>query len=430
MKSDPINSPKGDILVVDDRADNLRLISTMLSEQGYKVRKVIKGELTFDVAHVNPPDLILLDIIMPKISGFEVCQQLKADDRTRSIPIIFLSASDEPLDKVKAFSVGGEDYITKPIEIREVVARIEHQLRIVRLQKQLQTQNQKLQAEVSERLKAEAALQQVNEELEDRVQTRTAELTSANQKLQSLGEKLRQSLAQEQELSRLKSRVITTISHEYRTPMAIISSSTGVLEEYFEKLTSDLRRKHLTRIQGAIQRMIALLDDVIFLNKLEFEAFELSLVPVMLHQVVDEAIADIKQDTQIAHKIQVDFDERCAQQITDIRLISKILPSLLSNATKFSPDNTEVMLKVGYTLDNIFFQIQDLGIGIPKDELAHIFESFYRASNTDNIQGVGLGLSVVDRCVNLLGGEIIIDSQLNLGTTVTVKLPNRELSVV
>ena len=225
--STPNSSYKGDILVVDDRADNLRLLSTMLSDQGYKVRKLIKGEMTFDVAQVNPPDLILLDIFMPVMSGFEVCQQLKADDRTSHIPIIFLSASDEPLDKVKAFAVGGQDYITKPFEINEVLARIEHQLRILALQKQMQAQNQRLLAEVAERLKAEAALRQMNDDLDERVRQRTAELTQTNQQLQWMRQKLEQALAQEQELNRLRSRVITTISHEYRTPLGIISSSTS-----------------------------------------------------------------------------------------------------------------------------------------------------------------------------------------------------------
>ncbi|WP_353259948.1 response regulator [Prochlorothrix hollandica] len=194
-------SIKGDILVVDDMADNLRLLATLLTERGYKVRKVIQGELALGVAQVNPPDLILLDIVMPKLNGFEICQQLKANPQTQEIPIIFLSASDEPLDKVKAFSVGGEDYITKPFEILEVIARIENQLRIVRLQQKLLAQNYQLQQEVRERQRAEQSLQEINQHLEERVSRRTQELTQANQKLQGLGEQLQIALAQEQELS-------------------------------------------------------------------------------------------------------------------------------------------------------------------------------------------------------------------------------------
>lgn len=423
MSSDHSSTTKGDILVVDDRADNLRLLSTMLSDQGYKVRKIIKGELTFDVAQVNPPDLILLDIMMPNISGFDVCQQLKADDRTRSIPIIFLSASDEPLDKVKAFSIGGEDYITKPFEIQEVIARIEHQLRLVRLQKQLRSQNHQLQAEVKERLKAEAALQKINDELEERVNQRTVELTQANHQLQQLGQQLQQALAQEQELSQIKSRIITTISHEYRTPMAIISSSTGVLEEYFDRLNTQLRHKHLKRIQGAIQHMTALVDDVIFLNHLEFEAFELNLHQVSLKDVLQSTIADLTQSQPNAHTIEIQMHDDCNQQTTDARLLTKIMFNLLSNAIKFSPQSPQVQIQVNCTAQAFYLHVHDAGIGIPDDEIDHVFESFYRASNTDNIQGVGLGLALVKKCLDLLSGEITLKSSLNQGTTASIQVP-------
>ncbi len=420
----PDASHKGDILVVDDRADNLRLLAKMLSEQGYKVRKVIKAELVYDVVQVNPPDLILLDIFMPTLSGFEVCQQLKADDRTQSIPIIFLSASDEPLDKVKAFSIGGEDYITKPFEIREVLARIEHQLRIVRLQQQMREQNQQLQAEVAERLKAQAALQQVNNELEERVRDRTLELTHTNQQLQLLGQQLQQSLAQEQELNRLKSRIITTISHEYRTPMAIISSSTGILEDYFDQLTEELRRKHLGRIQGAIQRILALINDVILLNRLEFEPVDVHPTPVHLQPLIEATIAEITSSQAIAPTITLDIPTTCAPPSTDINLLSSIVTSLLSNAVKFSRSPATIAIAVTCTPQQISLTVQDQGIGIPEDELADIFDPFFRASNANNIQGVGMGLAIVQRCVDLLKGRIEVSSQCAIGTTVTVTLPN------
>ncbi|QQE65871.1 signal transduction histidine kinase [Leptolyngbya sp. BL0902] len=346
-------SHRGDILVVDDRADNLRLLATMLSEQGYKVRKVIKGEMAFDVAQVNPPDLILLDIFMPTMSGFEVCQQLKADVRTSHIPIIFLSASDEPLDKVKAFAVGGQDYITKPFEINEVLARIEHQLRILRLQQQMQAQNQRLLAEISERLKAEAALRQMNDELDERVRERTAELTHTNQRLQWMGQKLEQSLAQEQELNRLRSRVITTISHEYRTPMAIISSSTGILEDYFDQLTPALRRKHLGRIQGAIQRMLALIDDVVLFNRLEFEPVEVKLAPTCLASVIDNAVTEINGAASPPHPIAVTLQGDYLQPVTDASLVRTVVVNLLSNAVKFSPDQNTMENTIRMIVDCI-----------------------------------------------------------------------------
>ncbi len=127
----------------------------MLTDQGYKVRSVTKGSTGLRGAQVAPPDLILLDINMPEMNGYEVCQQLKADDRTYEIPVIFISALEDVLDKVRAFSVGGVDYITKPFQIEEVLARIENHLTIRRLQKQLQAQNLQLKQEIQERQRAE-----------------------------------------------------------------------------------------------------------------------------------------------------------------------------------------------------------------------------------------------------------------------------------
>lgn len=147
--------PKADILVIDDTPDNLTLLAAMLTDQGYKVRSVTKGATGLRGAQAMPPDLILLDINMPQMNGYEVCEQLKADDRTREIPVIFISALEDVLDKVKAFSIGAVDYITKPFQVEEVLARIEIHLTLRRLQQQLQTQNARLQKEIRERQKAE-----------------------------------------------------------------------------------------------------------------------------------------------------------------------------------------------------------------------------------------------------------------------------------
>ncbi|MEH2121562.1 hybrid sensor histidine kinase/response regulator [Nostoc sp.] len=155
MPNQSLNSPKADILVIDDTPENLNLLSAMLTQQGYKVRSVTKGSTGLRGANAVPPDLILLDINMPEMNGYQVCEHLKANDRTREIPVIFISALDEVLDKVKAFAVGGVDYITKPLQLEEVLARIENHLMIWKLQKQLQVQNERLQQEISDRAKAE-----------------------------------------------------------------------------------------------------------------------------------------------------------------------------------------------------------------------------------------------------------------------------------
>lgn len=146
---------QGDILVVDDVPDNLRLLSKLLREHGYRVRVAINGKMALTSAMLSPPELILLDINMPHTNGYEVCQQLKANNLTQDIPVIFISAWNEVLDKLKAFEAGGVDYITRPFQLAEVLARIETQLTLRRLQQTLQAQNLQLKQEIQERQQAE-----------------------------------------------------------------------------------------------------------------------------------------------------------------------------------------------------------------------------------------------------------------------------------
>ncbi|WP_036479073.1 ATP-binding protein [Myxosarcina sp. GI1] len=146
---------KADILAIDDTPENLALLSQMLTEKGYKVRSVTKGSTALRGAKAAPPDLILLDVKMPQMNGYEVCQELKADDRTRNIPVIFISALGDVFDKVKAFQAGGVDYITKPFQVEEVLARLDTHLTIRNLQLQLQAQNIHLQQEIAKKTAAE-----------------------------------------------------------------------------------------------------------------------------------------------------------------------------------------------------------------------------------------------------------------------------------
>jgi len=147
----PQKAPKADILIVDDVPANLYLLSEMLTRQGFKIRSAINGHMALMATRAAPPDLILLDINMPGMSGFEVCQHLIADEDTRDIPIIFISALDETADKVKAFTVGGRDYVTKPFQLQEVLARVETHLALRDLQAELQQANDELERRVEER---------------------------------------------------------------------------------------------------------------------------------------------------------------------------------------------------------------------------------------------------------------------------------------
>jgi DNA-binding response OmpR family regulator len=220
MNSNQAQGAKGNILIVDDTPDNLRLLSAMLSDQGYKVRSAINGQMALMGVKASPPDLILLDINMPDMNGYEVCSSLKATEATRQIPVIFISALGEVLDKVKAFSVGGVDYITKPFQLEEVLARIETHLTIRNLQKQLTEQNVRLRQEVSVRLQAEQAERE-----------KSQKLTEAMQEL-----KLAQAqLVQSEKMSSL-GNLVAGIAHEINNPVSFIYGNLSHATRHTEDL--------------------------------------------------------------------------------------------------------------------------------------------------------------------------------------------------
>ena len=193
--------PETNILVVDDTPDNLRLLAKMLESQNYIVRKALNGRMALQAAYRDPPDLILLDINMPEMNGYEVCQELRSSTITCDVPIIFISALDQTQDKVRAFESGGKDYITKPFQELEVLARIQNQLLIRQQQQQLVYQNHLLEKEIQERRKIEQEVQRLNLDLERQVNLKTLELKQAlrfESTLKRISDKVRDSLDQNQ----------------------------------------------------------------------------------------------------------------------------------------------------------------------------------------------------------------------------------------
>lgn len=205
-KAISINNINNNILIVDDTPDNLRLLSKTLIQEGYQVRCAVNGSMALLTIQAKLPDLILLDINMPDLDGFEVCEQLKADTLTKDIPVIFVSALNEVFDKVRAFELGAVDYINKPFQIPELLSRVNNQLNIQNLRKQLVQKNQLLQIEVSQRIAAEQEIRQLNFDLERRVKARTSQLSSEIIERQQVQKKL-EYLAWNNSLTKLPNRL-------------------------------------------------------------------------------------------------------------------------------------------------------------------------------------------------------------------------------
>lgn len=385
MNSDWANSTRKVLLIVDDTPDNLRILSTTLTQQGYEVRCARSGSMALMGARIIQPDLILLDIKMPKMDGYEVCQQLKADAQTSEIPVIFLSVLDETFNKVKAFTVGGVDYITKPFQIEEVLARVQNQLTLRLLQKRLAEQNTLLRTLESE---------------------------------------MRISLEKEKDLSQRRSAFLSLVSHEFRTPLTTILSSNQILERYRDKLSQEKTLNHHRRIQTAVGQMMQLLDEVMLIGqaeagKLKFEPKSMNLVAFC------SDLVEILQMSATHHQLVFASSGSCTDVQMDEKLLGHILTNLLSNAIKYSPNGGTVRLNLVINAESVVFCIQDSGIGIPPKDIPHLFESFERASNVGGIPGTGLGLAIVRKSVDLHGGQIAVESEIGVGTSFIITLPRQ-----
>jgi PAS domain S-box-containing protein len=234
---------------------------------------------------------------------------------------------------------------------------------------------------------------------------------------------IRSALKKEKELSELKSRFITMASHEFRTPLATILSSTELLEYYSYKWSEEKKLIHFHRIQAAVKHMTQLLNDVLLIGKAEAGKIEAKPTPIDLLQFCGDLVEEIQLTANSYRTIAFRANCQCITACIDEKLLRQILSNLLSNAIKYSPDGSSVNFELVCDQTDAIFRIQDRGIGIPITDQAQLFNSFHRASNVGTISGTGLGLAIVKKSVDLHGGSITFESAVGVGTTFTVTLP-------
>lgn len=370
-------SQKGNVLIVDDAPNNLRLLSNMLTQQGYDVRVAINGSIALKTVQALAPDIILLDINMPKMDGYEVCQRLKSDPETKDIPIIFLSALSEVLNKVKAFESGGVDYVTKPFQLEEVVARVDSQLTLKRVQVELKEAK-------------EAALR---------------------------------ALEKEKDLNRLKSEFVSMISHDFRTPLTSIRGFTGLLRDSQDKLTLETQTRYFDKIEASIDHMLYLLDEVLLIGSSDIGKTQFYPILIDLESFCHELAETMQVSISSQHRICFSSTGTCTRAEMDTTLLRQLLTNLLSNAIKYSPEGGEIQFLLDCRDETAVIRVSDRGIGIPKEHHPKLFQAFHRCSNVGTIQGNGLGLAVVSKCVDMHQGHITFSSEEGVGTTFTVTLP-------
>ncbi len=275
----------------------------------------------------------------------------------------------------------------------------------------------------TERKKHEEAIKKLNIDLEKKVDERTKVLHEALLELENSKEQLSKALDTEKELNDMKSRFVTMASHEFRTPLSTILSSISLVSKYNEDNSDEKIQKHVHRIKSAVTNMTLILNDFLSAEKLEEGKVFVRKEDVDLKHLANEILSEINGILKPGQKVNYTH-QGLDLAMVDKQMARNILLNLISNAIKFSPDNKTIQLETSITPKEIKIIVADQGVGIPKEEQEHLFERFFRAKNVTNIQGTGLGLNIVGKYLEAMKGEINFISELNVGTTFTITIPN------
>lgn len=269
-------------------------------------------------------------------------------------------------------------------------------------------------------------IRKLNTGLEAKVEERTVILREALMKLEQSQKELSEALDKERELNEIKSRFVSMASHEFRTPLSTILSSASLVSKYPGTEENEKRERHIRRIKDSVNHLNDLLEDFLSLGKLEEGKVSITVTSFSVNEFLADIIDEIKemlkkgQDMKVAYEGDEDF-------ITDKRMLKNILLNLLSNATKFSGEDKHIWINVSNKNNTLSVTVKDEGIGIPEGDLPHLFDTFFRGKNVSHIQGTGLGLPIIKRYLNLLNGDISVNSRYNEGTTFCITLPAMEI---
>ena len=370
--NEPINSNNpSTILMVDDMPANLALLAEMLKNRGYKVRAALSGKFALQAVRSDPPDLILLDINMPVMNGFEVCAELKADDKLKDIPVIFLSALNETMDKVKAFGTGGVDYITKPFQLEEAEARVETHL----------------------------------------------ELRRQKRRLQEAYDKLR-------ELENLRDSLVQMIIHDLRSPLTGTFAYLKLIRDNTDHTLSAVHSSYVAEAMKAVMQMIQMACDTLEASKLEEGRMKLKTAVCDLGRILEDGISGVKPLSG-RREIRLTPPASPVTVLADRELILRVIQNLLSNALKFTRDGDLILLAIEPAGDLVRVSVKDNGLGIAPEYKQKIFsksaQSELRAGNQR--YSAGMGLTFCKLAVEAHGGRIGADSEEGKGSAFWFELP-------
>lgn len=389
----PARKTEPDILIVDDTPANLQVLSGLLKDRGYKVRPAPSGKLALQAAQSTPPDMVLLDIKMPEMDGFEVCRQLKADARLREIPVIFISALGDTLDKIQAFGAGGVDYVTKPFQVEEVEARVRTHLRLHWLQQEREAQNARL---------------------EELVRARTRQLAESN--------------AQLAVLDKTKSGFLRLISHELRTPL---SGVLGLAELAFRECGDQPAAAKLREMfQQSRRRIITLLEDALLLTEIELtgDAAVLETCPL---STIFQASLDQAAPLAQARDVRLPPAPAALPRVHGRNnLLGRALQSVLETAIKFSCEGQDLRLTTRAADATVRLILEATGRSIPPEFIPAFFDVLAVRDSITPGGDLGLAPAVAERIVSSFGGSLTVENLDSPGIrlSITLKTTGTEFS--
>lgn len=384
------------ILIVEDDSVSALLLQRALEKNAHHIIGIADtGERAIEILGENMADIVMMDInLAGELDGIKTTEII---NEKYDIPVVYLSASSDAETLNKVVGTNPSAYVIKPFNIRELNMVIE--LAIFKDRK-------------------EKELQKLNNELEEKVKQRTAELYEANKELIKALEK-------EREINELKSRIVLNVSHGFKTPLTSILSSAQLLQIYAEKEHPFKQKitKHAFKIENSVRALNNLLTSVLFFgksdeNKLEFKPKKI-FSGAFVKELLDTVKAGIENDVVIKSEVG-DLPKTIT---SDPELLYQVFENLLSNAVKYSKDGKQVDFKITFEDNKLLATISDKGIGIPKSEQSKLFDRFFRAKNVGIVEGSGLGLSIVKKCLEVLEGDISFESEMDKGTIFRVTIP-------
>ena len=359
------------VLIVDDAPANVRLLADMLKDRGYKIRVALSGELALQAAHSHPPSLILLDINMPEMNGYEVCERLKADAKLRDIPVIFISAMHETLDKVKAFSMGGVDYITKPFQTEEVEARVRTHLELHRQRRELQRNYARLR-----------------------------------------------------ELENLRDTLVHMIVHDLRNPLSVVRGSLDVVMQGEAQTLTAKGRKFLYTAMTVTSTLTEMISAILDVSRMEAGAMKLNPCRCDMVAITKRVLAGV-ETIRGRRDLTMDAPGESVEVVADADILLRVVQNLVDNALKFTPADGWIRVAITPDHDHVHVDVKDNGPGIPAEYQRTIFDKFGQVPGFERQEkyATGLGLTFCKMAVEAHGGRIGVESQEGIGSTFWFDLP-------